>query len=142
MVTIPAIDDDRTLRCVKLSGTQYVLHTWDTYRRDSLGKSTLGYAFYDVREDEPIFAGEDYHAPAVRSIDSDEVLRDLLGFLTLGMGDTDSEYFESYTAQQIAFRDGDDREHLSMWATESEIEIDVDGDESETGFGFDDRTDW
>jgi hypothetical protein len=37
------------------------------------------------------------------AIDSDKAVGSLMGFLTLRPGDTDSEYFESYTPEQMHF---------------------------------------
>jgi hypothetical protein len=45
----------------------------------------------------------------------------VLGFLTLRPGDTDSEYFDSYTDAQVAWRD-EHAEDLAMFAMEYEGE--------------------
>lgn len=36
-------------------------------------------------------------------VDSDDCLRGILGFLTLRPGDTDLEYFEHYTEEQLGY---------------------------------------
>lgn len=123
VVEIPPADDDRRLRHVRLAGTPYTLIVWDTYRTEPgrFPREILGYALAKDGEADPIFCAEDYFAPAIksrgRSIDGDHTLRDLLGFLTLRPGDTDEEYFASYTPRQIAFA-ADEAEALSIWALE------------------------
>jgi len=116
-ITVPAFDDDRVLRHVEIDG-RYALLLWDTYRTRQYGGSYLGYSF-GPKGGEPIFTGEDYGCAPGHAIDSDDAVRGLLGFLTLRIGDTDSEYFASYTEAQHAFASGD-AEYLSLWATEPE----------------------
>jgi len=124
-IQIPAPDDDRTLRVVRIDNglrephtRTYVLHTWDTYRIGQYGRSILGYAF--GREGEaPIFVGDDFSPPAGVAIDSDDTLRSLLGFLTLRPGDTDADYFAEYTDAQLAFADGE-AEALQLWGHETQ----------------------
>jgi hypothetical protein len=36
-------------------------------------------------------------------IDSDDAVKSVMGWLTLRPGDTDSDYFADYTAEQMAF---------------------------------------
>ena len=132
-ITIPDSDDDRTLRIAELRGTKYLLHTWDTRRTDPMGKSIVGAAFWHVEHDEPIFCTEDFGASPMHAIDSDEMLRAILGFFTLGKGDTDPDYFADYTPRQVEFRDGPDREYLSMWSVEPS------DDEQPEWYAFDDR---
>jgi general stress protein YciG len=62
-----------------------------------------------------LFAGSDFGASPCHAVDADETLRGLLGFLTLRPGDTDADYFEAYTPEQLAFARGD-AESLSMYA--------------------------
>jgi hypothetical protein len=50
-----------------------------------------------------LFEGEDFACSPCHAIDSDECIASLMGFLTLRPGDTDAEYFESYTPQQIDY---------------------------------------
>lgn len=52
-----------------------------------------------------LFEGDDYGVPGHECIDSDAAMRGLLSFLTLRPGDTDADYFASYTAEQLAFCD-------------------------------------
>lgn len=84
----------------------FTLHTWATTRRDHRGQTVIG---YELRQHTPgtkpvtIFQGQDFRASPTDADDSDEALAALLGFLTLRPGDADSEYFEGYTPEQIAF---------------------------------------
>lgn len=102
------------LRDVNVEG--YRLTTYATTGRDSRGQTTIGYRFHG-RDGKVIFAGEDFHGSPMHADDSDATLRALLGFLTLRPGDTDREYFEGYTPEQMAFARGD-AERLSMWSFE------------------------
>jgi hypothetical protein len=114
-------EDKDVLRHVALDDTGYTLVVWDTHRQDQMGKSILGYAFYEPGEDEPLFEGEDFGASPMDAIDSDETLRGLLGFLTLRPGDTDREYFESYTPRQMEFAESE-AEELQMFGMEADSE--------------------
>jgi hypothetical protein len=51
-----------------------------------------------------IFEGEDFAGSPMDADDSDETVAALLTFLTLRRGDTDAEYFESYTPEQLAWQ--------------------------------------
>lgn len=59
-----------------------------------------------------IFEGTDYSTWPVTYGDA---ARGVLGFLTLRPGDTDAEFFDSYTPEQIAWRD-EHAEDLSIFA--------------------------
>lgn len=50
----------------------------------------------------------------MHAIDSDECVRQLLSFLVLRPGDTDSEYFKGYTQEQLDFAN-EHGEILSMY---------------------------
>lgn len=106
------------IRDINLDG--YRLELFDLSRSDSDGKSILGYTFTG-KDGIPLFDGEDFHCAPLDAIDSDETVRSLLGFLTLRPGDTDREYFEDYTPEQMAFAQGD-AEGLSVYAMELENE--------------------
>ena len=115
LVEIPNLEDDRILRNVNLGTTGYRLLLWDTYGADRWNKSILGYAFYAPKSDVPLFSGEDFHCSPCCAVDSDKTLRSLLGFLTLKPGDTDKEYFDDYTDEQMAFAEGE-AEEIGLWA--------------------------
>lgn len=116
-VEVPDPDDNHVLRNVEFDG--YRLMTWETGRRASTGQELLGYAMWAPGAKEPLFVGDDYGVAPAYSIDGDESLRGLLGFLTLRPGDTDDEYFEHYTPEQLAFAEGD-AEQLSIWGMDPE----------------------
>ena len=99
------------LRDVDLDG--YRLRLWDTNDCDRLGRSRLRYELRSPAN-EVIFAGADFAASPLYSIDNDETVKALLGFLTLRPGDTDAEYFANYTERQLDFADTD-AEALSLW---------------------------
>lgn len=79
-------------------GNGFRLELWDTYQTDR-GKSRLAYQFF--HNDALVFEGDDFCASPMHSVDGDETARSLLGFLSLQPGDTDPEYFDSYTPDQL-----------------------------------------
>ena len=50
-----------------------------------------------------LFEGDDFSPSPAHAWDSDECVSALLGFLTLRPGDTDGEYFDNYTPEQLAY---------------------------------------
>jgi hypothetical protein len=81
------------------------------------GKSRLAYVFsHDGRT---VFADSDFHASPMHAIDAPETVVALLGFLSLRAGDTDADYFDAYTVEQLAWRD-EHAEYLSMWAQDDD----------------------
>ena len=50
-----------------------------------------------------LFEGNDFGPSPLHAIDSDDAVASLLGFLALRPGDTDSEYFDDYTPEQIEY---------------------------------------
>ena len=50
-----------------------------------------------------VFLGSDFSPSPTDAIDSDDAVASLLCFLTLRPGDTDSDYFASYTPDQMDF---------------------------------------
>ena len=52
-----------------------------------------------------LFDGRDFRPSPLHAWDSDETVAAIMGFLTLRLGNTDREYFENYTAEQMEFRD-------------------------------------
>lgn len=102
------VEDHQLLRDVRVPAMymgedDYRLVLWDTYNRDggAFGRYYLGYALY--HRGEVVFEGESYSPSPMDSIDGDESVRGLLGFLSCQPGDTDDEYFESYTEAQLDF---------------------------------------
>jgi hypothetical protein len=50
-----------------------------------------------------LFTGDDIHLSAGTCTDSDRAVAEVLGWLTLRPGDTDSDFFRDYTPEQHAF---------------------------------------
>lgn len=80
-------------------------------------KLKLIYHFY--HEDKLIFEGSNFKPSPLHSVSSDKTLAALLSFLSLKPGDTDKEYFEDYTQEQLDFvkKHG---EYLALFADELE----------------------
>lgn len=100
----------------------YRLELFDTHRTDSDGKSILSYALHDEQyesDPEPVFIGADFHCSPLHAIDSDATVASLLGFLSLRPGDTDSEYFETYSPEQLNWA-GARAEYLGLLAYDLE----------------------
>lgn len=106
------------LRHIALDGYQLKLYDSTTADNRDNGRNNLAYEFI-APDGSILFAGEDFGSSPMDAIDSDNTLRSLLSFLTLRPGDTDAEYFENYTPQQMAFAQGD-AEYLSLYALEPE----------------------
>jgi len=104
------------LRTLRLNGT--TLRIWDTFNRDSFGKSILRYEFKVGRN--VLFTGSDFHCAPSVSIDSLECAYSLLSFITLRPGDTDKEYFEEYTEEQLEWANSSKCEYLSFLVHEWE----------------------
>ena len=84
----------------------FKLEMWDTHKTDWRGQTKIGYRFTERSEPgdvEVIFEGEDFAGSPMHADDSIETMRSLLSFLTLRPGDTDREYFESYSERQMEF---------------------------------------
>lgn len=98
-----------------MDGRIYRLETEPAGRTGRDGKVAVRYRF--AVDEETVFEGEDFGCSPMHEWDSDESTGALLGFLTLGRGDTDSEYFDEYTPRQLEFRDEDpNREYLALEA--------------------------
>lgn len=82
-------------------GNGFCLDLFDTHQTDRYGKSVLAYHFY--HKGKLIFEGEDFHCSPCHAIDSDATVGGLLAFLSLKPGDTDDEYFDSYTTEQLVW---------------------------------------
>jgi hypothetical protein len=97
-----------------LSGGSYLLTTWDSGRLDGRGCTVIGYRFEQkLPVEKMLFEAEDFCHSPLDADDSDESLWALLGFLTLRKGDTDSEYFQTYNEDQLAWSESSDCEELS-----------------------------
>lgn len=92
--------------------------------KDKYGKFTVKYEFFDG--DKLVFAGEDYYPSPMNPPLSDESAYGLLFFFTVQPDDTDGEYFESYTPEQIKWRDSERCRELSDLVFEFENPYDED----------------
>ena len=62
----------------------------------------IGYRFY--HDDQLIFEGDEIGVPADQSLDGDQTVRGVLGFLALRPGGVEPDYFAGYTPTQLAWR--------------------------------------
>jgi hypothetical protein len=99
----------RTVRLLADDGYRYTLTMRATRDVDSRGQTRIAYTLkckapesgrkpYTV-----LFDGADFSGSPMHADDSDATVAGLLGFLSLKPGDTDAEYFESYTVGQLAW---------------------------------------
>jgi len=91
-----------------------------TGRYDRYGKTGTAYKFF--HEGNLIFRGEEYYPAPSTKWDSEASQLSLLSFFAMGYEDTDDEFFEEYTPEQIAWRD-EFAEELSMIVMEQEEEL-------------------
>ena len=85
-------------------GPTFTLRTWDT-GHTMQGKSRLRYELrqHDNGTTTVLFSGDDFGCSPLHAIDSDDTIAGLMSFLTLRPGDTDREYFDAYTPDQLAY---------------------------------------
>lgn len=88
-------------------GPRFTLTMRDAGTVDSRGVTTIAYKL-TMREPGAaksvvLFDAADYHGSPMHADDSNANVEGLMGFLTLRPGDTDDEYFASYTAEQRAY---------------------------------------
>ena len=86
---------------LKGNGPRFALTMWATDRIDQRGQTTIGYRLNMGRQ--TLFTGEDFNGSPMHADDSDATVKALMGFLTLCPGDTDREYFDTYTPEQMDF---------------------------------------
>lgn len=103
------------LRHVRLE-LGYTLRTWDTGKL-SAGRTCVGYELCDARGN-AILRGVDFRPSPLHADDSDATLRALCGILFLRPGDTDAEYFASYSPAQLQFAGSSDCELLAFLYSE------------------------
>jgi hypothetical protein len=102
-----------SIRKVRHKESDMVLEVFDTFKTDNMGKSRLAYDFRKSGDEKPLFSGDDFFCGRFTAIDSDDCLVSLLGFLTLRPGDTDREYFDNYTEEQITWSNSSEYENFS-----------------------------
>ena len=88
-------------------GPHFRLQTFDLNARDHFHKWRLRYRLflYENGRDYLLFHGDDFSVSPMHGLDSDETILALMNFLCLKPGDTDAEYFEEYTPEQLEFAD-------------------------------------
>lgn len=88
-------------------GPTFTLTMRDAGTTDARGVTTIAYKLTmrepGAKKSTVIFDAADYHGSPMVADDSDANVEGLMGFLTLQPGDTDPEYFASYTDAQRAF---------------------------------------
>jgi hypothetical protein len=99
----------------------FTLELFDTHNptgRCILADTYLAYRFFD--RGRVIFQGQGFAPPLGVCIDSDECVAACLFWFTLRPGDTDDEYFESYTPAQKRWVESGRAEELSIIVDEIE----------------------
>lgn len=99
---------------------RYPIRTWeeDGFRLEMFGTDTFDrrgveYVAYELyHEGELIFEGDDYSPSPLHEPAGDYSVAGLLSFLSLKPGDTDPEWFDTYTPAQLAWAEAH-AEHLS-----------------------------
>jgi hypothetical protein len=87
-------------------GPRFVLNLYDTNSTGWGGKSRLRYELRQIDVNgkyTTLFEGSDFRCSPLHGIDSDDTIKSLMGFLTLRPGDTDQEYFDDYTPEQLKY---------------------------------------
>jgi hypothetical protein len=102
---------------LKWTAGTFTLKLWQTSRTDWRGQPYLAYKFYC--QGKLVFKGQDFAGSPLHAIDSKVTVGALLGFLSLRPGDTDKEYFDTYSPAQLAFA-YQHGEELSMLASDME----------------------
>lgn len=97
----------------------YKMTLEDTGRVDSMGKARVAYTF-SKPDGTLLFEGNDLFASPLHDSDGIESARTLLSFLTLQPGDTDADYFDAYTPEQMEWAKSGECEQLSTFAYDEE----------------------
>ena len=92
----------------------YNVRLYDTFRNDSYNKWVIAWRFSDTQAN-VVFTSENgcelhthtdpYYSP--------EAVYELLSFIALQPGDTDDEYFDNYTPEQLTWAESNRCEELS-----------------------------
>lgn len=78
-------------------------------------------SYYLARPDgSRVFEGKGFGTPSHMCADGPEAATSLLSFLTLQPGDTDEEYFDKYTPEQLDWAGSDEAEDLRSFALDLE----------------------
>ena len=108
----PLTDKDIIRRCLfrpyaNGHGPLFTLVGWDCHTTRLNGPQwQLGYRLAmkeNGKEPVVLFQGEDYGYSPLHATDSDACIAGIMNFLTLRPGDTDREYFDEYTQEQLDY---------------------------------------
>ena len=98
------------------------LTIYDTGKRDYYNeKSRLAYKF--KKAGRLLFEGNDFYPGLLYANDSMETVYALLGFLTVQEMDTDEEYFDDYSPEQMAWANSWECEQLQFWLYDREERV-------------------
>jgi hypothetical protein len=84
-------------------GPTFTLHLYDVNRWDDAGRCGVGYRLMSNRKVLFECLNPEGAAYGHHSVDGDDAVKNVMGWLTLKPGDTDEELFASYTPEQLAF---------------------------------------
>lgn len=101
----------KIVRAVRFS-TGHTLFLWETGRRGDYGRRYLGYRFL-TPAGKILFQGDEFSPGAVRDPYSDDSINSIMLYLTLQSGDTDKEFFDKYTPDQLAWASSAECEQIS-----------------------------
>lgn len=104
------------LRTLRLNRT--TLRVFDMEKSRGSNHHCLGYQFKVGKK--IVFEGTDFGCPFHQPIDSLATAYSILSFLTLRPGDTDKEYFEDYTAEQMEWARSSKCEYLKFMVSDWE----------------------
>lgn len=105
MNTSPTFDTSDCMRTVRFFPYRKGMGPTFTLRLYYLGLERIGYVLTmrEHRKTVNVFEGSDFHPSPMHAIDGDDAVKALMGFLTCKPGDTDADYFASYTSEQLDF---------------------------------------
>lgn len=92
----------------------YTVSLTATDKRAKTGQIKTKYSLTDPKG-KVVFSGSDLGCSPLNTPESKENALALLSFLTLRKGDTDEDYFDNYTPEQLSWTESDDCEDLSMF---------------------------
>jgi len=96
----------------------FTLTMYDTHRQDWRRQTIIAFRFLD--RGKLIFEGSDFAGSPMHADDSLDTVASLLSFLSLQPGDTDAEYFDKYTPEQMEWCRGFRADELRMLQMELE----------------------
>lgn len=96
------------IRTLRLNGTTLRIYDENLTRGS---RRLLSYEFKVGRK--ILFSGNDFSPSPLFADDSLQTAYSILSFLTLGIHDTDKEYFENYNEEQLEWANSYKREYLS-----------------------------